>query len=52
MSANCNNKRASELPEALFAPVIYAMLKIGGHLVGIPRLSTSLIFRNQLNLDS
>ena len=39
-------EKAPVISRGLFAPVIYAILKIGGHLVGISRLSTSGIFRN------
>ena len=42
--------KAPVISRGLFAREIYARLKIGGHLVGISRLSTSAIFRNLLDL--
>ena len=49
-SSYLSNSKGPGYKPGPFAPVIYAMLKIGGHLVGISRLSTSAIFRNLLDL--
>ena len=44
--------KAPVISRGLFAPEIDERLKVGGHVVGISRLSISVIFRNLLDLAS